>query len=316
MSLPIPSLIDCLANTKVGFFDLGNGQKLRFALVNPDGVAHGTILVTPGRREFIEKKYAEMGPELLARGFRLVFVEWRGQGLSSRSLDGTRKQRDHIVDFTKHIDDLNRFYDAVIIPNITGKLILHGHSMGAHLLLRWLIERPNTAVAGAFVTAPMMALSGPVAHASANFLSWGSIKLGYGAEYAPMQHDYNDEDRAFAGNPLTHDPERFSIIEKYFTAYPDLIVGGVTWDWVHGAIKSMYATERRSRLERIHIPVLALVGNEDRVTPADEIIRYLKMLPKTETILVPGARHDILNEITPCRDEVWRQIEGFLKKIV
>ena len=252
----------------------------------------------------------------MSRGFRLIFVEWRGQGLSSRLFDGAKRQRDHATDFSQHIDDLNQFYDAVVVPNIVGKLVIHGHSMGGHLLLRWLTERQNTVVAGAFLTAPMLALAGSAAHATASFLSWSSTKLGYGEDYAPMQHDYNDDDRAFAGNPLSHDPDRFAIIEKYFTAYPDLAVGGVTWDWMHAAMKSMYSAQRRSKLERINIPTLALIGNEDRVTPPDETIRYLKMIPKAETILIPGARHDVMNEISPCRDEAWRQIDGFLKKII
>jgi len=182
--------------------------------------------------------------------------------------------------------------------------------------LRWLTERHNTVVAGIFLTAPMLALAGPMAHASANFLSWSSCKLGYGADYAPMQHDFSDDDKAFAGNPLTHDPDRFAIIEKYFAAYPELTVGGITWDWLHAAIKSMYSVQRRFRLEHITAPVLALIGNEDRVTPPDEIIRYLKMIPKAETVIIPGSRHDVMNEITPCRDEAWQQIDGFLKKII
>lgn len=316
MSPSLPPLVDALEKDRVGFFELADKKRLRYAILDPTSPAHGTVLITPGRREFIEKKYAEMGPEFLARGFRLIFVEWRGQGMSSRFFDGDRRQRDHAVDFTQHMDDLNHFYDSIIIPNLIGKLVIHGHSMGGHLLLRWLAERQNTAVAGAFLTAPMLALAGPMAHASASFLSWGSSKLGYGEDYAPMQHDYNDEDRAFAGNPLTHDPDRFPIIEKYFTAYPDLAVGGVTWDWLHAAIKSMYAAQRRIRLERISVPVLAIVGNEDRVTPPDEIIRTLKMIPKAETILIPGSRHDVMNEISPCRDEAWRQIDAFLKKII
>lgn len=315
MHLPSPPLIDRFYKAKAGFHPLPDGKSLRYALFDPDTPPHGTVLITPGRREFIEKKYAELGPEFLARGFRLIFVEWRGQGLSSRSLEGSKRQRDHIHDFTQHMDDLNHFYDEVVAPNLIGKLIVHGHSMGGHLLTRWLTERHDTAVAGAFLTAPMLALAGPLAHASANLFSWSSSKLGYGEDYTPIQHDYNDDDRAFAGNPLTHDPERFAIIEKYFAAYPDLVVGGVTWDWMQAAIKSMYGAQRRMRLESIAAPILAIIGNEDRVTPPDEIIRYLKVLPQAETVLIPGSRHDVMNETSACRDEAWRQVDGFLRKV-
>lgn len=316
MSPALPALIDQYERSQPGFLALNDGKKMRYAVVNPAGPAHATVLITPGRREFIEKKYIELGPAFLARGFRLILMEWRGQGLSSRAFEGARHQRDHIDDFTQHMNDLQQFYETIVKPNQIGKLVINGHSMGSHLLVRWLAENPDLPVAGAFITAPMMALAGPLAHASASLLSWSSSKLGYGEDYAPMQHDYNDDDRAFANNPLTHDPERFALIDRYFTAYPDMVVGGVTWDWLQASIKSMYHAQRRHRLERIKTPILAIVGNEDRVTPPDEIIRFLKMMPQAETILIPGSRHDVMNEIDPCRDEAWRQVDGFLKKIV
>ena len=40
------------------------------------------------------------------------------------------------------------------------------------------------------------------------------------------------------------------------------------------------------------------------------------VIPNAETILIPGCRHDVLNEIAPIRDEAWRQIDGFLKRIL
>lgn len=315
MTVSAPPLINTFAHTRADYFTVADGAKLRYAICDPAGKPHGTVFIAPGRREFIEKKYAELGPELLARGFRLIFIEWRGQGLSTRALEGPLRQRDYILDFSKHIDDLSQFYEAVLRPNTMGTLFFHGHSMGGHILIRWLTEQKETTVAGAFFTAPMLALAGPFAHASVNVLSWGSSKLGYGTEYAPMQHDYNEDDRAFAGNPLSRDPERFSIIEKYFLAYPDLTVAGVTWDWLHAAIKSMYSAQRRFRLERVKIPVLAIVGNEDHVTPPDEIFRFLKMMPNAETVLIPGSLHDVMNEINPIRDEAWRQIDVFLQRL-
>jgi lysophospholipase len=315
MSLPKPPLVENAENVRAGFYSLGGGRRLRYAIFDPAGTAHATLLVTPGRREFIEKKFSELGPEFLARGFRIIIVEWRGQGMSSRSLEGARRQRDHITDFSLYIDDLNGFYENIVKINLVGPLVIHGHSMGGHLLVRWLTERPNLAVAGVFLTAPMLALAGSFAHASANFISWSSGKLGYGQDYAPMQHDYNEEDRAFAGNPLSHDPDRFAIIEKYFSAHPDMAVGGVTWDWLHAAIKSMFMAQRRHKLEYVAQPVLTIIGSEDRVTPPDESARYLKLMPKAETVIIPGSRHDIMNEIAPSRDEAWRQIDGFLQKL-
>ena len=51
-----------------------------------------------------------------------------------------------------------------------------------------------------------------------------------------------------------------------------------------------------------------MTGSLDRVTPARELARYLSRLPHITNTVIPGARHDVLNEIESCRAEAWRQI--------
>jgi lysophospholipase len=307
-----PPLIDQMTDASVGFHTLRDGHRLRYAMLWPKKDARGTVLIAPGRREFIEKKFIEVGREFLERGYRLIFFEWRGQGLSDRFLADDRRERDHIADFNMHLDDLNSFYASVVKPNQEGPLLVCGHSLGAHLLLRWLMSQETPPVAKVIFTGPMLALAGHMTHGAANLISWGALKLGRGSDYASMQHDYDEQDRLFAGNPLTNDAERFSIIEKYFTAYPEMTVGGVSWEWLHAAIKSMHVVQRRHNLERIAAPVLVLTGSKDRVTPPAENARYLKFLPKAEAISIAGGLHDLMNETESRRAEVWRHIDRFL----
>ena len=296
------------------YHPLPDGGQLRYALYEPPAAPIGTILIAPGRREFIEKKYAELGPDLLRRGYRLIFMEWRGQGLSSRFVPQPVFQRDHITDFAIHMGDLSSFYDSVVKPGQAGPLILLGHSMGAHLLLRWQMENPGLAAA-LILTGPMMALAGYLVHTSAHALCWGAIKLGYGTDYAPMQHDYNAEDAAFDYNPLTNDAQRFRIIEDYFKAHPQLTVGGISWSWLDAAIKSMQFTQTAFRLEAVKLPVLAVYGGDDRVTPVDENARHLRKIPGVELHMIEGGRHDIMNETDPRRAQAWQFIDGFLGQL-
>jgi lysophospholipase len=293
------------------FHDCGGGKQMRYALLEPQN-PRGTILIAPGRREFIEKKHAELGEEFLQRRFRLVFFEWRGQGLSDRFLTGNKKQRDHVTDFSIYLDDLSSLYAKIVQPFQTGPLILYGHSMGGHLVLRWLVERQPQEVAGVILTAPMLALASLPAHTIARSMTWTSVRLGHGADYAPAQHDYNLDDRTFANNPLSHDAERFALMEKYFTAYPDMTVGGVTWGWLDAALKSMHYMQHRSYFERLNVPVLSVTGSADRVTPANELDRILKRVNKGQHRLIPGAYHDVMNEIDTYRMEAWRHIDTFL----
>src|SRR5512143_3845690 len=61
------------------------GARLRAALFAPPGRARGSIVLSPGRGEPIEK-YGEFIGECLARGFVVLAHDWRGQGLSAREL--------------------------------------------------------------------------------------------------------------------------------------------------------------------------------------------------------------------------------------
>ena len=306
------------------YFDLSDkGGRLRYALFEPRGKLRGTVLVVPGRREFIEKKYSELRP-LLEMGFRLVIYEPRGQGLSSRFLGGDQRQRDHLDSFDTHLRDLRDFFAKVVQPVITDRapLLAHGHSMGGHIVLRWLAEdRP--AVSSAFMTAPMLAIGNVQTHlgyqAAQTFmhgLSWMS-GFRHATDYASMleQQDYGGKDTVFENNPLTQDPKRFPIIENYFTEYPDMKVGGVTWGWMLAAIRSMEKMHSWDYLSRINIPVLSLVGGHDRVTPAAEINRHLNRIDRVRAYTLANARHDLLNEIDPVQSEAWTRIGSFLESV-
>ncbi len=299
------------------FFSLKDGGRLRYAAFTPSPAPKGTVLVVPGAREFIEKKYIECGKRLLDRGFRVIVYEPRGQGLSSRFLDGSMRQRAHIDDFSTHLGDLRAFYDSVVLPNLSKPLIVHGHSLGAHILLRWLAEDRPAKVAGSFLTGPMISMSGMAAHRTGYAFSWMTARLlGQDTSYAPMQHDFGGDDLVFANNLLTSDERRFKILEDFFSAHPELTTGGVTWGWMCEAVRSMSLTHTWPYLQNIDVPVLALTGDQDFITPAAEIAPYLNMIPKMRLHIISGARHDLLNETDIAQASAWRHIDDFLKGVM
>jgi lysophospholipase len=297
------------------FHVLPRGKRMRYAVFEPAGTPQATVLVAPGRREFIEKKYSELGREFLERNFRIIIFEWRGQGLSDRFLAGAARQRDHITDFGIYIGDLASFFEAVVQPQRTGALLVCGHSMGGHLLLRWLAEHPRSGVTGAILTAPMLALGPRFAHGAALGIGHAVVQLGLDEHYGPGQHDYGVRDRTFNDNPLTHDSERFAFMERYFDAYPDLKVGGVTYGWLYAALKSMRDQRQTGHLKNMTMPIVTLTGSLDRVTPVREIERYLAHLPRAENIVLKGSLHDVLNETEALRAPAWREIDRFLAKV-
>src|SRR5579862_1968553 len=63
-----------------------SGRRLRTARFAPAGSARGSVILSTGRTEPIEK-YGEVIAELGARGFVVLAHDWAGQGLSARFAD-------------------------------------------------------------------------------------------------------------------------------------------------------------------------------------------------------------------------------------
>lgn len=275
-------------------------------------------MVVLGAREFIEKKYLEIGNEFTEKGFDVIIYEPRGQGLSSRFLSGDMRQRNHITDFDIHIEDLKEVYSNIVKPHVkkleSSVVLCHGHSLGGHILLRWLSEN-DPDIAGVFLTAPMISILGMAAHMVSYGVSWASVcMLDNETEYFPMNHDFGDEDLIFANNPLTGDEERFKVTENFVRVHPDLVTGGVTWGWMLSAVRSLSVMQSWAYLNKIKTPVLSLSGEFDTVVPHVEILPFLNMLPDVRIETISGSRHDILNETEAIRQEAFKHIDEFVNE--
>ncbi|HEY2483373.1 MAG TPA: alpha/beta hydrolase, partial [Caulobacteraceae bacterium] len=84
------------------WFAGAGGARLRAALFHPDGPVRGSVVVSPGRTEPIEK-YFEVADILMRRGFVVLVHDWRGHGLSQRVGPDTRGHargwRDFLTDY-------------------------------------------------------------------------------------------------------------------------------------------------------------------------------------------------------------------------
>jgi len=302
-----------IPDARFEFYALGDGARLRYIVLEPQGTPRGTFLIIEGRREFIEKKYFEIGRDLLIRGFRIICFDARGQGFSSRLFDGDRHQRDHVVDFGIYLNDLRAFYRDVVKPRQSGPLFVFAHSLGGLIVTRWLAEKTGSNapdIKAIIMTAPALAIGVPPLSRP---ISRIAAKLGRGERYAVGQRDYGGQDRRFKFNVLSHDPVRFSIIEKYFDSNSDLKVGGVTWSWLAAALDCIKLLHEPGYLERVTTPVLALFGGKDIVTPPAKIIPLIRRMPNAECVLIPGALHDLMNEADKYRNKAWGCVDGFLK---
>ena len=105
-----------------------DGVRLRTA-VWPGG-DKGTVLLFPGRTEYIEK-YGRAACDLLKRGYTTVTIDWRGQGLSDRPLADLLTGHVHeFVDYQKDVRAMVLLAEALDLPrpfHLTRPLHGRGH---------------------------------------------------------------------------------------------------------------------------------------------------------------------------------------------
>lgn len=296
-----------------------DGVRLRVAVWPVPEQVRGTALVLTGRAEFIEK-YAETAEALTARGFRVVALDWRNQGLSDRPLPN--RQIHHLTDFALLVDDLDEVYRQVVAPvaaETGGPVILLAHSMGGLVatlaLARHAGDDPDR-YAAVLLSAPMYAIhSGPLPRWLVRVLASLGLACGWGARYALGQGDYDPAEGRFSpDNKITADPRRYAAFHTPYAERPELRVGGVSFAWVAAALDAEDALRHSLPLERVRTPVLLLSAPEDRVVRAEAHRAVAARLGNVQLAAYPGARHELLMECDAIRDRVWSDIDAFLDK--
>jgi lysophospholipase len=270
----------------------------------------GTALVLPGFGEFIEK-YHETAADLLARGFDVFVMEWFGQGLSTRPL--RNRDKVHVPDFARYLVDLGRMVDTVLPPRDGARQRLAvGHSLGAHMLLRYMKDHPRAFDVLLFAS-PMIDINyGRMPRWLARAIASTACAVGLSRAYVFGARDYDRSRIRFDGNRLTADRGRFVEPHAWVARNPELAIGGPTFGWLRAAQHSIAATERAGFGRDIRAPILALVAAGDRVVSTEAARRLIRSLGNATHIEFTDAGHELLRERDSVRALVWQQIDGFL----
>lgn len=290
-----------------------DGAFLRLSRWRPDGVAlpatAPTMLVLPGRAECVEK-YGELAADLTSRGFHVLSLDWRGQGGSSRPLPDPGIG--HVDSFTLFLDDLAAAIQ-LFQTDMAGPFLALGHSMGGHILLRFVAERPHPFRA-VIASAPMLGIrSFPLPEGQARRVARLAVHLGRAHQYALGQKPWTAvPPPPFAGNLLTSDPVRFARGHELLVRDPRLAIGGASWGWLDAAFTSMRHFFEQDRLEEVRLPILILSGRSDRVVRPDRHDLAARRLPDCTLVPFPAGRHELLMEQDTIRDKVLAAIDAFL----
>lgn len=272
------------------------------------GPARGSIIVAPGRTEFIEK-YFEVVRELQGRGFAVFCIDWRGQGLSGREVENSLKG--HFSSFDDPVNDL-----ATALRLLAGKLprphIGLAHSMGAAIMLRALQTRRIELDAAAF-TAPMWGIAnlGEMAKTYARFM----VSIGAGGTFAPsVEHKWKREN--FRRNPVTHDKERHARCQGLIAEEPRLALAGPTIGWVAAAADATEAFVQPGALAHVRIPILVATASEEQLVDNKSHLAVVEQLPNATHVTIAGAKHEILMERDEFRAQFWAAFDELTARVV
>jgi lysophospholipase len=286
------------------------GARLRTAVfAAPVGAAErGVCVLLHGQTEFIEK-YGEVIGELQARGFCVATFDWRGQGMSSRALADRRKS--HIRDFKEYDEDLATFLEQVVKPLGAGAPLALAHSMGAHILLRTLHDRPR-AFGAAVLSAPMLAVSTrgyPAWFASGATALMNS--LGRSEAWVLGMEGRDPLKMRFEDNLVTSDRQRFARQQELIAKNPDIRLAGPTWGWLKAAAASMARVMAPGYAEAIETPVLVCGAGKDRIVLTDAERAFAKRLPHGTYVEFEDSEHEILMENDTIRERFWKAFSEF-----
>jgi lysophospholipase len=289
------------------FLTTDDQRSLRYGIWRiPEEQRKGSVLLLAGRSEFLEK-YSETIGELNQKGFEVYSFDWRGQGLSDRMV--SNRHKGFIDNYQVYLNDLNLFYNKIVMPECGRPLIIIAHSMGGHIALRFLHDCPETADM-AVLTSPMIDIfNSNLSRWLISLLTRIAVKSGFSHAYTIGAGDYTDG--KFNGNQLTSDPVRFVDAIKAIEKNPDLALGGITYGWLSATLASIDILNRPEYAAKITTPILMISAGEDRIVSIKAQKKISSWLPNCRFVEIPESRHEIFKETDAVRSVVWREFERF-----
>lgn len=271
----------------------------------PGSGARGSIIFANGRGDFIEK-YLEPLAHWHGLGWNVTSFDWRSQGESRGNIRGG-----HLDSFEALTADgaaLIKAWSA----EAPGPHVAIGHSMGGHLLLRIIAEQ-RLLLDAAVLVAPMLGInSWPLPPGLAQLIAQSFCMLGWSRVpvWRAGSH-FREGEGPHRSRILTSCTERYSDELWWLQQRPGFSLGAPSWGWLSAAYRSI-AQLTPARLKDVHVPILLLGTETDRLVSAAAIRSAAGLLPEAELIMYPDAGHELLRESDPVRLDALARIDSFL----
>ena len=272
-----------------------DGVRIRVGHWRPKGTARGTVLLFPGRTEYIEK-YAHTAKELAARGYATQAIDWRGQGLADRLIPDRRIG--HVDRFGDYQKDVAAAVELARELNLPRPWHLLAHSMGGGIGLRALYN--GLPVRSCAFTGPMWGIQmTPLQRPLGWTLSHIAPLLGMGTRLAPSTRPESYVlVQPFEGNFLTSDADMYRMMQEHLRAHPEIALGGPSLVWLREALTE---TRALSEMDSPDMSCLTILGGDEKIVNQKAVYQRMKIWPRGRLELIPGARHEVLMETPEIR---------------
>jgi lysophospholipase len=255
----------------------------------------GTVLLLPGRTECIEK-YGRAAGDLVARGYSVITIDWRGQGLADRALPD--RMEGHVGDFAEYQQDLDVMLAHARQAGLPEPFYLIAHSMGGCIGLRGLAR--GLPVKAAVFSAPMWGIS-MAAWLRPLAVMVGAVSgpLGLATRYAPTTGPQSYLQQVpFEGNVLTTDRAMWDYMLRQIREVPDLGLGGPSIAWLSAALRECASL---SSLAAPKLPAICALGTAEKVVDVPPVHLRMAAWSNGQLDLYPGAEHEIMMETPSVR---------------
>jgi lysophospholipase len=265
----------------------------------------GTILIVPGRTEYLEK-YGYIAEDFAAHGYGSVCMDVRGQGLSDRLIkDPVIGHVNRFADYQTDMSALVAFAEA---QGFARPWVLLGHSMGGAIGLRAVLNGLD--VTAAAFSAPMWGIAMlPILRPVSWSLGWLAHSTALntwvtpGTSRATYVRDANPAD-----NFLTSDPDMLMRMRRQLDAQPGVDLGGPSVPWLYRALLECVDLRRNANPD---IPTLTFLPEREEIVCKAAIREMMARWPDGTLVDVPGGRHETMMETLERRQLFLSQCVAF-----
>lgn len=271
-----------------------DGAQLRVGVWNRNA-PKGTILLFPGRTEYIEK-YGITATEMAPAGFATCAIDWRGQGLAQRL--ASNPLAGHVARFSDYQHDVTAMLKTANALDLPRPFYLLAHSMGGAIGLRALIN--DLRINAAAFSGPMWGIYlSPLLRPVASTIACIGTKIGLATSIVPNSTKQTYvQVTPFQDNDLTNDPAMYQRMVTHAAMHPELTLAGPTYQWLSQALKEIKDLKKRPSPP---VPCLTILGSDERIVDAASVTDRMARWPDSRLETFPRGRHEVLMDSTAMR---------------